>query len=246
MNLCRGAGAQILWRRPAPPTFLPAWHGDHPGEPCWTISTWLCLESAVYLRGARPAARSLPSPCAGPTREYFFGIRVQAFAAGVDGRKISWSTPCRPTAGSTVQGRHPPVMTPYEKPAGRGTLALSNRPSPATLQSGDILGLLCKVCLLFDGKIRHKVGGFICIWRGCWPLSATKTHARRDRSRPTGLTVEPLRFCGKSRRHPAPRRPSGLRPASPCGRMPPEEADRAYIEQLLRPLSLYPARAPGA
>ena len=164
-ELCRGAGAQILWRRPAPRSFA-TWDGDL-RESQLDDLTWLYLESAVYLLELprRPVLSELRRAHA----DYFFGIQYKLSRQEWMAKNQLVYT-MQADRWRTVQGRHPPVMTPYESRLAEA-LSPSQPPQPGQLK-GELLGLFARFAL-FDGKIRHKVGLHLHLG-GCWPLLPPK------------------------------------------------------------------------
>ena len=114
--------------------------------------TWLYLESAVYLLELphRPVLSELRRAHA----DYFFGIQYKLSRQEWMAKNQLVYT-MQADRWRTVQGRHPPVMTPYESRLAEA-LSPSQPPQPGQLK-GELLGLFARFAL-FDGRIRHKVG----------------------------------------------------------------------------------------
>ena len=175
--------------------------------------TWLYLESAVYLLELprRPVLSELRRAHA----DYFFGIQYKLSRQEWMAKNQLVYT-MQADRWRTVQGRHPPVMTPYESRLAEA-LSPSQPPQPGQLK-GELLGLFARFAL-FDGRIRHKVGLHLHL-EGLLALSCHQNAAHPDdQDRPADRGA--LRFGGSGRlRHP--RQTSGW-PTSPCGRMPPRK-----------------------
>ena len=193
-------------------TFFATWDGDL-RESQLDDLTWLYLESAVYLLELprRPVLSELRRAHA----DYFFGIQYKLSRQEWMAKNQLVYT-MQADRWRTVQGRHHPVMTPYESRLAEA-LSPSQPPQPGQLK-GELLGLFARFAL-FDGKIRHKVGLHLHL-EGLLASLATKTlptqMIKTDR-----LTVEHSGSveAGSS----GPRQTSGW-PTSPCGRMPPRTA----------------------
>ena len=130
--------------------------------------TWLYLESAVYLLELprRPVLSELRRAHA----DYFFGIQYKLSRQEWMAKNQLVYT-MQADRWRTVQGRHPPVMTPYESRLAEA-LSPSQPPQPGQLK-GELLGLFAKFAL-FDGRIRHKVGLHLHL-EGLMASLATKT-----------------------------------------------------------------------
>ena len=130
--------------------------------------TWLYLESAVYLLELprRPVLSELRRAHA----DYFFGIQYKLSRQEWMAKNQLVYT-MQADRWRTVQGRHPPVMTPYESRLAEA-LSPSQPPQPGQLK-GELLGLFARFAL-FDGKIRHKVGLHLHL-EGLLASLATKT-----------------------------------------------------------------------
>lgn len=130
--------------------------------------TWLYLESAVYLLELprRPVLSELRRAHA----DYFFGIQYKLSRQEWMAKNQLVYT-MKADRWRTVQGRHPPVMTPYESRLAEA-LSPSQPPQPGQLK-GELLGLFARFAL-FDGKIRHKVGLHLHL-EGLLASLATKT-----------------------------------------------------------------------
>ena len=130
--------------------------------------TWLYLESAVYLLELprRPVLSELRRAHA----DYFFGIQYKLSRQEWMAKNQLVYT-MQADRWRTVQGRHPPVMTPYESRLAEA-LSPSQPPQPGQLK-GELLGLFAKFAL-FDGRIRHKVGLHLHL-EGLLASLATKT-----------------------------------------------------------------------
>ena len=108
--------------------------------------TWLYLESAAYALELprRPVLAELRRAHA----DYFFGIQYklsrQEWMAKNTMQAHRWRT---------VQGRRPPVMTPYEADLAKA-LAPDTPPAPAALKDA-LLSVFSKANL-FDGTVRQK------------------------------------------------------------------------------------------
>ena len=113
--------------------------------------TWLYLESAVYLLELprRPVLSELRRAHA----DYFFGIQYKLSRQEWMAKNQLVYT-MQADRWRTVQGRHPPVMTPYESRLAEA-LSPAQPPQPGQLK-GELLGLFARFAL-FDGRIRHKV-----------------------------------------------------------------------------------------
>ena len=130
--------------------------------------TWLYLESAVYLLELprRPVLSELRRAHA----DYFFGIQYKLSRQEWMAKNQLVYT-MQADRWRTVQGRHPPVMTPYESRLAEA-LSPSQPPQPGQLK-GELLGLFARFAL-FDGRIRHKVGLHLHL-EGLLASLATKT-----------------------------------------------------------------------
>ena len=130
--------------------------------------TWLYLESAVYLLELprRPVLSELRRAHA----DYFFGIQYKLSRQEWMAKNQLVYT-MQADRWRTVQGKHPPVMTPYESRLAEA-LSPSQPPQPGQLK-GELLGLFARFAL-FDGKIRHKVGLHLHL-EGLLASLATKT-----------------------------------------------------------------------
>ena len=130
--------------------------------------TWLYLESAVYLLELprRPVLEALRFAHA----DYFFAIQYKLSRQEWMAKNQLVYT-MQADRWRTVQGRHPPVMTPYESRLAEA-LSPSQPPQPGQLK-GELLGLFARFAL-FDGKIRHKVGLHLHL-EGLLASLATKT-----------------------------------------------------------------------
>ena len=130
--------------------------------------TWLYLEGAVYLLELprRPVLSELRRAHA----DYFFGIQYKLSRQEWMAKNQLVYT-MQADRWRTVQGRHPPVMTPYESRLAEA-LSPAQPPQPGQLK-GELLGLFARFAL-FDGKIRHKVGLHLHL-EGLLASLATKT-----------------------------------------------------------------------
>ena len=130
--------------------------------------TWLYLESAVYLLELprRPVLSELRRAHA----DYFFGIQYKLSRQEWMAKNQLVYT-MQADRWRTVQGRHPPVMTPYESRLAEA-LSPAQPPQPGQLK-GELLGLFARFAL-FDGRIRHKVGLHLHL-EGLLASLATKT-----------------------------------------------------------------------
>ena len=148
-------------------TFFATWDGDL-RESQLDDLTWLYLESAVYLLELprRPVLSELRRAHA----DYFFGIQYKLSRQEWMAKNQLVYT-MQADRWRTVQGRHPPVMTPYESRLAEA-LSPSQPPQPGQLK-GELLGLFARFAL-FDGRIRHKVGLHLHL-EGLLASLATKT-----------------------------------------------------------------------
>ena len=130
--------------------------------------TWLYLESAVYLLELprRPVLSELRRAHA----DYFFGIQYKLSRQEWMAKNQLVYT-MQADRWRTVQGRHPPVMTPYESRLAEA-LSPAQPPQPGQLK-GELLGLFARFAL-FNGRIRHKVGLHLHL-EGLLASLATKT-----------------------------------------------------------------------
>ena len=130
--------------------------------------TWLYLESAVYLLELprRPVLSELRRAHA----DYFFGIQYKLSRQEWMAKNQLVYT-MQADRWRTVQGRHPPVMTPYESRLAEA-LSPAQPPQPGQLK-GELLGLFARFAL-FDGKIRHRAGLHLHL-EGLLASLATKT-----------------------------------------------------------------------
>ena len=130
--------------------------------------TWLYLENAAYRLELprRPVLSELRRAHA----DYFFGIQYKLSRQEWMAKNQLVYT-MQADRWRTVQGRHPPVMTPYESRLAEA-LSPAQPPQPGQLK-GELLGLFARFAL-FDGKIRHKVGLHLHL-EGLLASLATKT-----------------------------------------------------------------------
>ena len=112
--------------------------------------TWLYLESAVYALELprRPVLAELRRAHA----DYFFGIQYKLSRQEWMAKNQLVYT-MQAHRWRTVQGRRPPVMTPYEADLAKA-LAPDTPPAPAALKDA-LLSVFAKANL-FDGTVRQK------------------------------------------------------------------------------------------
>ena len=112
--------------------------------------TWLYLESAAYALELprRPVLAELRRAHA----DYFFGIQYKLSRQEWMAKNQLVYT-MQAHRWRTVQGRRPPVMTPYEADLAKA-LAPDTPPAPAALKDA-LLSIFAKVNL-FDGTVRQK------------------------------------------------------------------------------------------
>ena len=130
--------------------------------------TWLYLESAAYTLELphRPVLAQLRRAHA----DYFFGIQYKLSRQEWMAKNQLVYT-MQADRWRTVQGRKPPVMTPYESQLAQA-LAPAQPPQPGQLKEA-LLALFAKFAL-FDGKVRQKVGLHLHL-EGVLASLATKT-----------------------------------------------------------------------
>ena len=130
--------------------------------------TWLYLESAAYTLELpqRPVLADLRRAHA----DYFFAIQYKlSRQEWMAKNQLVYSM--QAARWRSVQGRNPPVQTPYEAQLAEA-LAVTTPPKSEELK-GTILALYAKFAL-FDGKIRQKVGLHLHL-EGVLASLATKT-----------------------------------------------------------------------
>lgn len=112
--------------------------------------TWLYLESAAYVLELprRPVLAELRRTHA----DYFFGIQYKLSRQEWMAKNQLVYT-MQAHRWRTVQGRRPPVMTPYEADLAKA-LAPDTPPAPAALKDA-LLSVFAKASL-FDGTVRQK------------------------------------------------------------------------------------------
>ena len=144
-----------------------AWEGDA-RQPMLDDMAWLYLENAAYRLELprRPVLEALRFAHA----DYFFAIQYKLSRQEWMAKNQLVYT-MQADRWRTVQGRHPPVMTPYESRLAEA-LSPSQPPQPGQLK-GELLGLFARFAL-FDGRIRHKVGLHLHL-EGLLASLATKT-----------------------------------------------------------------------
>ena len=130
--------------------------------------TWLYLESSVYTLELprRPVLAQLRRAHA----DYFFGIQYKLSRQEWMAKNQLVYT-MQANRWRTVQGRKPPVMTPYEAQLA-AALAPAAPPEAGQLKAA-LLALFAKFAL-FDGKVRQKVGLHLHL-EGLLASLATKT-----------------------------------------------------------------------
>ena len=160
--------------------------------------TWLYLESAAYTLELprRPVLAELRRAHA----DYFFGIQYKLSRQEWMAKNQLVYT-MQANRWRTVQGRHPPVMTPYEAALAQA-LAPETPPAPAELKDA-LLAVFAKANL-FDGTVRQKPALHLHL-EGLLASLATKTlptqmiktdrvtveHSNSvDAAGPGGLTVD--------------------------------------------------------
>ena len=144
-----------------------AWEGDT-RQPMLDDMAWLYLENAAYRLELprRPVLEALRFAHA----DYFFAIQYKLSRQEWMAKNQLVYT-MQADRWRTVQGRHPPVMTPYESRLAEA-LSPSQPPQPSQLK-GELLSLFARFAL-FDGRIRHKVGLHLHL-EGLLASLATKT-----------------------------------------------------------------------
>ena len=144
-----------------------SWEGDLRQSQLDDLS-WLYLEQAVYTLELprRPVLAQLRRDHA----DYFFGIQYKLSRQEWMAKNQLVYT-LQADRWRTVQGRRPPVMTPYERMLAQA-LAPDTPPQPEQLKAA-LLAIFAKAAL-FDGKVHPKVGLHLHL-EGVLAALATKT-----------------------------------------------------------------------
>ena len=144
-----------------------SWEGDLRQSQLDDLS-WLYLEQAVYTLELprRPVLAQLRRDHA----DYFFGIQYKLSRQEWMAKNQLVYT-LQADRWRTVQGRRPPVMTPYERMLAQA-LAPDTPPQPEQLKAA-LLAVFAKAAL-FDGKVHPKVGLHLHL-EGVLAALATKT-----------------------------------------------------------------------
>ena len=144
-----------------------SWEGDIRQSQLDDLS-WLYLEQAVYTLELprRPVLAQLRRDHA----DYFFGIQYKLSRQEWMARNQLVYT-LQADRWRTVQGRRPPVMTPYESALAQA-LAPDTPPRPEQLKAA-LLAVFAKAAL-FDGKVHPKAGLHLHL-EGFLATLATKT-----------------------------------------------------------------------
>ena len=144
-----------------------SWEGDIHQSQLDDLS-WLYLEQAVYTLELprRPVLAQLRRDHA----DYFFGIQYKLSRQEWMARNQLVYT-LQADRWRTVQGRRPPVMTPYESALAQA-LAPDTPPRPEQLKAA-LLAVFAKAAL-FDGKVHPKAGLHLHL-EGFLATLATKT-----------------------------------------------------------------------
>ena len=144
------------------------WDGDLPGEPAGRSDMALPRKCGLSAGAAPPPGpfRAAPGP-----RGRISSASSTSFRGRSGWQKCKLVYTMQADRWRTVQGRHPPVMTPYESRLAEA-LSPSQPPQPGQLK-GELLGLFARFAL-FDGRIRHKVGLHLHL-EGLLASLATKT-----------------------------------------------------------------------
>ena len=144
-----------------------SWEGDLRQSQLDDLS-WLYLEQAVYTLELprRPVLAQLRRDHA----DYFFGIQYKLSRQEWMAKNQLVYT-LQADRWHAVQGRRPPVMTPYERMLAQA-LAPDTPPQPEQLKAA-LLAVFAKAAL-FDGKVHPKVGLHLHL-EGVLAALATKT-----------------------------------------------------------------------